>query len=174
MDQKLMVNLGAALVPLAVGTIWYSPYVFGTVLAKANGVNFADKPKMSGGRMALAFIVTYAASYLIAARALGSIVIHQRGLFGMLADQADMHTPGTELYNTVHSLIARSGARFLTFKHGALHGSLTGLFLVSPILTIIALFEPKSVTWVVVHGLYWIVCLAIMGGIICQYMPFPA
>jgi hypothetical protein len=171
MDQKLLVNLAAAAVPLVIGFIWYSPLLFGKILMKANGNE--NKQRMGGGQMAIAFIVTYAASYLIASRVLGSIVIHQRGLFGMLADQPDIHTKGTDLYNAVHSLIDKSGTRFLTFKHGALHGGFTGLFLVAPVLSIIALFEPKSWIWVVIHSLYFIACLAIMGGIICQYMPFP-
>jgi len=172
MDQKLLVNLAAGAVPLVLGAIWYSPFVFGKILDKANGVS--NKPKMSPAMAAIAFLFTYAAGYYIASHVLGSIVIHQRGLFGMLADHPEVHEKGSDLYNKVHELIGISGYRFLTFKHGALHGSFLGLYLVFPILAIIGFFEPKSWIWVAIHSLYWIVSLAIMGGIICQYMPFPA
>ena len=169
MDQKLMVNLAAALVPVLLGFIWYAPFVFGNILKKANGN--ADKPAQSAGRMGLGLLFTFAGSYYIASHVLGSIVIHQHGLYGMLAGNPDVHTPGTELYNTVQGLMDKYGNNYRTFKHGALHGSFTGLYLVFPILGIIAIFEPKSIAWVVIHSLYWIACLAIMGGIICAYMP---
>lgn len=169
MDPRLLVNLNAALVPLAVGFIWYHPMVFGNILKRANGNE--NKPRMSGPVMAFAFLLTYAASYLIAWRVLGSIVIHQRGLFGMLANHPEAHEQGTELFNTVTGLMINYGHEFRTFKHGALHGSFTGLCLVFPVLSIIALFEPKPLAWVAIHSVYWIVCLALMGGIICQYMP---
>jgi len=169
MDPKLMVNLIAALVPVVIGGIWYAPFVFGNILKKANGN--ADKPAQSGGRMALGLLVTYVGGYYIASHVLGSIVIHQHGLYSMLAGNPDVHTPGTELYNTVQGLMDKYGSNYRTFKHGAFHGGFTGLYLVFPILAIIAMFEPKSWKWVAIHSLYWIACLAIMGGIICAYMP---
>jgi hypothetical protein len=169
MDTKLMVNLGAALVPLVVGSIWYSPFVFGKILMRANGKT--PKAKMTPAQVAIAFGLTYIGSYFIAARVLGSIVIHQHGLYGMLANQPDVHTQGTELYDIVQGLMNKYGTNFRTFKHGALHGSFTGLFLVFPVLGFIGLYEPKPLAWVAIHSLYWIVCLAVMGGIICAYMP---
>ena len=169
MDQKMMVNLIAAFVPLVVGAVWYNPMVFGKMLMKANGVEV--KTPMPPARAAIAFLLTYIGSYFIASHVLGSIVIHQRGLFGMLAGNPDVHTQGTELYNTVTGLMDKYGSNFRTFKHGALHGSFTGLYLVFPVIGIIALSEPKSIVWVVVHSVYWILCLAVMGGIICAYMP---
>ena len=169
MDQKLMVNLIAALVPLVLGAIWYSPLLFGKMLMTANGVT--TKVPMPASRLAIAFVLTYIGGYMIASHVLGSIVIHQRGVYGMLAGNPDVHTPGTDLYNLVQNLMDKYGHNFRTFKHGALHGSFTGIYLVLPVLGIIALFEPKSIVWVVVHAVYWIMCLAIMGGIICAYMP---
>ena len=62
------------------------------------------------------------------------------------------------------------GDRFRTFKHGALHGSVLGMFVVLPILSIIAMFERKSVKYVAINAGYWIVTLAIMAGIICQWV----
>jgi hypothetical protein len=169
MDPKLLVNLTAALVPLIVGAIWYSPFVFGKILIKANGT--VDKQPMPPMRTALGLLFTYIGSYFIASHVLGSIVIHQHGLYGMLAGNPDVHTPGTDLYNTVQGLMDKYGNNYRTFKHGMLHGSFTGLYLVFPVLGMIAFFEPKSIVWVLVHSVYWILCLAIMGGIICAYMP---
>jgi hypothetical protein len=169
MDQKMMVNLIAALVPIVIGAIWYAPFVFGNILKKANGN--AGKPAQSAAVMAAGLIFTYIGSYFIASHVLGSIVIHQRGLFSMLAGNPDVHTQGTELYGHVNWIIDKFGTNYRTFKHGMLHGGFTGLYLVFSILGSIAIFEPKSWIWVAVHSIYWILCLTIMGGIICAYMP---
>jgi hypothetical protein len=169
MDQKLEVNLLAALVPIVFGAVWYAPFVFGNILKKANGNE--GKAGQSAGRMALGVLFTYAGSYYIASHVLGAIVIHQHGLHGMLAGQKDLDTPGTELYGHVKWLMDNFGTNYRTFKHGALHGSFTGLYLVFPILGSIAIFESKSGAWVAIHSVFWIACLAVMGGIICAYMP---
>ena len=169
MDAKLMVNLAAALVPLVVGAVWYHPMVTGNIMMRAHGLT--EIPKKSGAKMALAFVLTYIGSFLICSRILAHIVIHQHGLYGMLANQPDVHIQGTELYNIVQGLMDKYGTNFRTFKHGALHGSFTALFLIAPVLGIIALFESKPFAWFAIHALYWIACLAIMGGILCAYLP---
>jgi hypothetical protein len=168
MNQQVLVNLAAASVPLVVGFIWYS-LLFGKMLRRVNGTEGGTRPPAH--IMALAFLLTYAASYIIAWRVLGGIVIHQHALFGMLAHHPEAHEKGTELNAIVTRLMEIAGQDFRTFKHGAFHGSFLGLCLVFPVLSIIALFEPKPITWVLIHSVYWIICLALMGGIICQYMP---
>ena len=45
-----------------------------------------------------------------------------------------------------------------------------GMFVVLPVLSIIAMFEKKSVKYVAINAGYWVVTLAIMGGIICQWV----
>ena len=46
---------------------------------------------------------------------------------------------------------------------------LSGSFLAMPVIAIIAMFERKSVKYVAINAGYWIVTLAIMGGLICQF-----
>jgi hypothetical protein len=60
------------------------------------------------------------------------------------------------------------GNNFRTFKHGLLHGSMSGILFVLPILAINAMFERKGFKYIAINAGYWIICLAIMGGIICQ------
>lgn len=57
-------------------------------------------------------------------------------------------------------------APYLTFKHGAFHGVLTGLLLLLPIIGTIALYERKSIKYVLLTVGYWTLCFAAMGGII--------
>ena len=125
---------------------------------------------MTAGKLALSIIFTYVAGFYIA-RSLGSVVIHQHGVYAMLANEPDVHVKGTELYNTVQGLMDKYGNNFRTFKHGALHGSLTGVYLVLPILLVVGFWDCKKPVWLFMHATYWIMCLAVMGGIVCAYMP---
>ena len=63
------------------------------------------------------------------------------------------------------------GHNYRTFKHGALHGVFTGLYLIFPVLLITGLWQNKKFGWVLVHAAFWILCVTLMGGIVCQYMP---
>jgi hypothetical protein len=67
------------------------------------------------------------------------------------------------------AFMADYGTAYRTFKHGMLHGFITGLFLALPIVGINALFERKSWKYILINGGYFIVCLTIMGGIICAW-----
>lgn len=62
------------------------------------------------------------------------------------------------------------GKTYRTFKHGVLHGFLTGLFIVVPVIGTNALHERRSLKYTFVTGGFWIVCFMIMGGIICDWV----
>ena len=59
------------------------------------------------------------------------------------------------------------GQNFRTFKHGAFHGTLSGIFYAFPIIAINALFERRSWKYIWIHTGYWILTLALMGGTVC-------
>jgi hypothetical protein len=65
--------------------------------------------------------------------------------------------------------MGKYGDNFRTFKHGAFHGAINGLFVAVPILGVNALFEQKSFKYIAVNGLYWIITLSLMGGVICGW-----
>lgn len=65
--------------------------------------------------------------------------------------------------------MANYGENYRTFKHGALHGAMTGIFIALPILATQAMFERKSLKYVLINAGYWIITLALMGGIVCQW-----
>ena len=75
-----------------------------------------------------------------------------------------------EAYSYFEKFVSTYGDRFRTFKHGAFHGILYGVFLILPILGIQAMFEKKSFKYVAINAGYWIVTLALMGGIICEWL----
>jgi hypothetical protein len=166
MDAALQVNLLAALVPVVMAVLWYSPFLLGRLWSK---LGFATTQK-SPTQVALTLVATYIAGYYIA-RSLGSIVIHQHGLYGMLAGDPDMQDKTSALSITVQGLMDKYGHNYRTFKHGAFHGYNTGLKLVLPIFVVAGLVQSQKICWILVHSVFWIICLAIMGGIVCQYMP---
>jgi len=53
-----------------------------------------------------------------------------------------------------------------TFGHGAFHAVWLGLLVSTPVLATNALFEQRSFKYIAINAGYWIVCFAIMGGII--------
>lgn len=155
----------AALVPLVMGFLWYGPMLFKNAWMKEMG--FTEE-SLKGGNMALIFGLSYVFSFF-AATFLQTVVIHQFAVQSVLLGEPGF-TEGTgEAYTYLQDFMNTYGDRFRTFKHGALHGAMTGLFLVLPVMGTNALFERKSLKYVAINVGYWTVTLALMGGILCQY-----
>jgi hypothetical protein len=55
---------------------------------------------------------------------------------------------------------------FDTFKHGAAHGVIIALFVVMPVMITNGLFEQKSWKNMLINLGYWVITLALMGGVI--------
>lgn len=155
----------SALIPLIIGFIWYNPKTFGNFWMRASGVT---EEKMKSGNMAVIFIVTYILGFMISA-ILMSVVIHQAHLYSIFANTPEAQDPATEVGKMFKDLMDKYGNNFRTFKHGAFHGTLASLFLVMPVIAINALFERRGFKYILVHTGYWIVTLALMGGLICQF-----
>jgi Protein of unknown function (DUF1761) len=151
----------AGLIPLLVGFIWYHKAVFGNSWMKLNRF---DDDSMKGANMFVVYGVTYLFGVLLAS-ALMTIVIHQMGFNSVF--QGD-DTPESAAY--MKNFFDTYGTRFRTFKHGALHGVMSSIFIVLPILGTIALFERKGFKYIAIHIGYWAVTLALMGGIICAML----
>lgn len=159
--------LVAALVPMIMGFIWYNPKVLGTAWMKAAEVS---EEKMKGANMAVIFIMAFVFSFLLAFE-MQFVVIHQWSVYSLLNHYID---PASRQYsidvvNYLKEMMDKYGNEFRTFKHGALHGTIAGFLLVLPVLGTNALFERKGFKYIAINVGYWIVNLAIMGGIICAF-----
>jgi len=166
MQMNWLILLVAALVPLVLGFIWYSPGVFGNAWMRAAGIS---RDKMKGVNMGLVFVLTFVFSFLMA-MILQSIVIHQFSLYSLVANDPKMMDPTSEAGMFLKNTMDKYGHNFRTFKHGALHGTITGLFLALPIISVNAMFERRGFKYIAINAGFWIVCLAIMGGILCQWV----
>lgn len=161
MEINFLAILAATLVTLPIGFIWYNPKVFGTIWMNETGMT---EEKAKGANMLKVFGLTILFSLMIAF-ILQPIVIHQFGAMGMVG--------GPEVTNIKPSyaaFMADYGTAYRTFKHGALHGFMTGLFLALPLVGINSLFERKSWKYILINSGYFIVCLTIMGGILCGWV----
>lgn len=163
-QPNLLICALAALVPLVLGFIWYNPKTFGA--AWMAGAGLTPETAQKDFNMPLVFGLNYVFSFLIAV-SLNFMVIHQYGLQSLImpekgkavADPNGLGMQVMELYkNSYHS-----------FHHGVIHGVIVGLFFVLPLLAGGALFERRGWKYILINGGYWIVALAVMGGIVCRF-----
>jgi hypothetical protein len=160
--QLLLHCLVAALAALVLGFIWYNPKVFGGIWMRETGMT---EEKARGANMAVMLLMTLIYSFLIAF-ILQMLTIHQFGALGMIG--GDPAAPGVKPSFT--AFMNDYGTNFRTFKHGALHGFMAGLFFALPVIGVGALYERRSWKYTLVAGGYWVVSCAIMGGIICGWV----
>ena len=161
MEINPIALLLAAVVTLVVGFIWYNPKVFGTIWMRENNLT---EEQLRTGNMLKIFGLTYVFSLMITV-ILMAVTIHQTGAVGMVGGPplVDSAKPSFAAF------MADYGTAYRTFKHGALHGFMSGLFFAFPVIGINSLFERKSWKYIFIHAGFWIVCLTLMGGIICGF-----
>ncbi|RZJ53817.1 MAG: DUF1761 domain-containing protein [Flavobacterium sp.] len=161
MEINFIALLLAALVTLVVGFVWYHPKVFGTIWMKEN--NFTQE-QLRTGNMLKIFGLTYIFSLMITV-VLMSLTIHQSGAVGMVGGPPLLESAKPSFA----AFMADYGTAYRTFKHGALHGGISGLFFALPVIGINGLFERKSWKYILIHAGFWIVTLTLMGGIVCGF-----
>ena len=161
MEINFIALLVAAIVTLVVGFIWYHPKVFGTIWMKENNFTTEDLKK---GSMLKIFGLTYLFSLMIT-MILMALTIHQSGAIGMVGGPPMLD----HVKPSFTAFMADYGTAYRTFKHGALHGFMAGLFFALPLIGINGLFERKSWKYILIHAGFWAVCLTLMGGIVCAF-----
>lgn len=160
MEMNYLALLVAALSTLVVGFVWYHPKVFGTLWMKESGLT---QEKLKGGNMLVIFSTSLLYAFLISL-ILQTIVIHQMGAYSAANNIPNVDPSILQNYMNAY------GKTYRTFQHGALHGFIAGLFIILPVIGTNALYERRSFKYTLVTGGFWIVCLMIMGGIICSWV----
>jgi hypothetical protein len=166
MDSNFFVIFLSALIPLFIGFIYYSPKLFGTIWMQEAGVT---EEKLKGGNMAKILLLAYVFSVMLGS-VLMYLVIHQLSVLSILANTPGINDPNSEVSLWLKDFMAKYGNNFRTFKHGALHGVISALFFAWPIVGINALFERRGAKYIAIHVGYWVITLALMGGVICQWL----
>jgi membrane glycosyltransferase len=159
--MELLINpwsiLVAAVAALVVGFVWYNPKVFGNAWMKASGMT---EEKMKGGNMAVIFGLALLFAAMMAS-VLMHLCNHQFGAYSLIGGDEAAALPSYQAFMDDY------GTAFRTFKHGAFHGALAGVFFALPLIGTNALFERKGAKYIFVNSGYWIVTLTLMGAIIC-------
>lgn len=154
--------LVTAITTLVTGFIWYHPKIFGTIWMREAGLT---EDQLKTGNLLQIFVLTYLFSLGITTIAM-TLTIHQMGALGMVGGP----TKASEALPSFTAFMTDYGTAFRTFKHGALHGLLSGLFFAFPIIGINGLFERKSWKYIAINSGYWILTLTLMGALICGWV----
>lgn len=162
MEISFISPVVAAFGTLLVGFVWYHPKVFGTIWMKEIKLTEDEMQKSSMFKL---FGLTFIFSILIA-MVMQMLTIHQIGAIGMVGGPDKL----AEAKPSFAAFMADYGTAFRTAKHGALHGFMTGLFFVFPIIAIDSLFEKKSWKYIFIQTGYWVVSLALIGAVVCAWV----
>ncbi|WP_342663362.1 DUF1761 domain-containing protein [Flavobacterium filum] len=153
--------LVAAISTLLVGFVWYGP-LFGKAWMAETGFTEEELKK---GSMVKIFGLTFVFS-LFLAMIMQVLCIHQFGPLGLIGGPDFIETAKP----SYAAFMADYGNAFRTYKHGALHGFMSGLFLALPLVAVNGLFERKSWKYIFIHAGYWTVVMTIMGAIVCGWV----
>lgn len=168
MPTNLYMFFVAGIIPMIIGAIYYSPMVAGKSWMNVNGFHEKD---LEGGNMIAIFGGAYILS-VIASFALSGIVIHQPSVFQL--GVPEVLTEGSPEHSQMVEYMKMFGDKHRNFGHGALHGGIISFFLILPIIGIISLFERRGFKYVIIHFVYWLITLSIVGGLLCATLEYPA
>ena len=138
------------------------PKVFGTIWMRENNLTEEDLKK---GSMLKIFGLTYIFSLMIT-MILMALTIHQSGAVGMVGGPPLIASAKPSF----DAFMADYGTSYRTFKHGALHGFMSGLFLAFPLIAINGLFERKTWKYILIHSGYWTLVMTLMGALLCGWV----
>lgn len=164
--MNIWVFFVAALVPMVIGAIWYNPKVLGSIWMKEASMT---TEQIEGANMLKIFAATYFLSLLLSFMTY-YLVVHQAHVFSSVANQPGFGDADSELGQWLNVYMENYGQNFRTFKHGLLHGAISGLFIAIPVLGVNALFERKSFRYILLNGGFWTLSISLMGGLICWLM----
>ena len=88
----------------------------------------------------------------------------------MLVGVDAMADESSETFKAYTYLMENYNSQFRTFKHGAFHGLLYGVFLGLPLIGVNALYDRKSGKYILINAGYWVAVMTVMGGIISAWM----
>lgn len=163
MTINWLVVLSTALIPLAVGYLWYG-LLFDKAWMRETGMTIEQVQAGNAAKIygfALLFAVFLAVGLM-------PNVLHQMHVYAALQNSG-VDQVGSEAYLLVEDFMGKYGSNFRTFGHGALHGFMVSLFIILPALATNALFEHKSWKYIFINVGYWALSLLLMGGVISAW-----
>ncbi len=163
--HNLIVCAVAALVPLIVGTAWYSPMLFAKPWMAAVGLTEADRGKRG---MAVQMIALYVLGILLA-MGLMFASIHQYHLASIVINEPGFKQGSGPAFTDFMMMMDKYGHNFRTYKHGAVHGAIAAFFFALPLIGSCAAFELRGWKYVGITFGYWLINFTLMGAIVCHW-----
>jgi hypothetical protein len=161
MQLNYWLILATGIIPIIIGFLWYNPSIMGKKWMETVGIT---EESMKGANMPLIFILSYVFGCMLSL-ALHTAVIHQMGFNSVMDGDK---TPETLGY--MKNFFETYGTRFRTFKHGVFHGVITAIFIALPVIGVNALWNKKSAKYIFIHVGYWVICMGLIGGVLCAFM----
>lgn len=155
-----------AFVPLIVGSFWYHPTILGNEWMKAAGITLEQT---RAGNKFKTFGLAYLFS-LLAAYILTFATVHQTSIVQLFFMDPAINNPTSEFSTFTAEYMKAYGERHRTFGHGVIHGIEIGLFLGLAMIGIPSLFEKRSFKYISIHVGFWVICCALMGGLLCAFL----
>ncbi len=166
MELNFLLLFATALIPLAIGSAWYSNALFGKAWFKVAGMT---DEKLQSGNMILILGLTYVLGIFLSF-AMTTWSIHQFSAQGLFATQPGFAEQTGEYYTFFQDFISKYGSLHRTFGHGAVHGGIASIAIALPIIAINALFERRGGKYIFIHFGYWFVTLILMCGVISKFL----
>lgn len=131
----------AALVPSILGAIYYGPLLEKHWLDSLGKTKEQMVPDNMGLTYGLALLMAVFVSFMLK--------------MNIELTHKELNDAGELVFGSFHR-----------FGHGALHGGMTAGLLVVPVLISLSLFQKSSGKNIILNAVFWILCFAIMGGIL--------
>ncbi len=163
---NIFVPFLTALIPLAIGAIYYSPMLFQNAWMASSGVT---EEKVKSGNMILILGLTYIFSLFLCGFLI-QFAIHQAALPGLFVDADKYGVTAAEGEAFVNNFMEKYSHVHRSFPHGMVHGIIATLMFALPLISINSLFERRGWKYILIHTGYWLICLALMGGILCAFL----
>lgn len=161
MTPNILILALAALIPFLIAFIWFHPKVFGgDTWSKLVGLTAEQQ---ASGIKPLKLILSIGLNFLIAFGLFG-MAVHQSGVFSIVGGDAGLLKTGVGA-----AFLAEYGQNHLTFGHGFFHGIIASLVFAFPILGYATIFERRTGKYLMVNLGFWIISLALMGGVLAQF-----
>lgn len=164
----MVVNVGVALIPMALGLVYYHPKVLGKQLMHING----QEEGMYTGRNKIVMILFFYLLSLFLSIVLVNITIHQTA-FNSLLGPEEISVAGSSAQVEYQELMNQYGERYRTFGHGFAHGIFYSILLVLPILGFLTYTERKGWKYLLIHLGFWTLSLSLMAGALNHWLRPP-
>lgn len=153
----------AALIPLIIGFIWYHPNVFGKQMTTADGNTSITHLSIS--KIAIIYLFSLLMCYLLM-----FMTVHQSAVFQLFFMDPALDDPDSAYNTFIKEFMSTYGDRHRSFGHGIIHGTEIGFLFSLGFLGITFIYKGIPVKKAWIHVGYWVICLALMSGLICAFL----